>query len=88
MKSPVDSATDEQLIHRLKEGNASAIDEIYRRYAKKLYVLFRFTMHAANPEDLVHDVFLKVIESAHTFNPQKVSFVEITVQNCDSRSYL
>jgi DNA-directed RNA polymerase specialized sigma24 family protein len=88
MKNPMDSAADEQLIHRLREGKTSAIDEIYRRYAKKLYVLFRYTMHAANPEDLVHDVFLKVIESAHIFNPQKASFVEITVQKCDSRSYL
>lgn len=31
-------------------------------------------MYIKNPEDLVHDVFLRAIEKAHRFNPKKASF--------------
>lgn len=66
--------TDEQLIDRLKDGNTSAIDELYRRYAKKLFIFFKNIIHAPNPEDLVHDVFMRAIEKAYRFNPKKASF--------------
>lgn len=66
--------TDEQLIAQLEEGNAEALDELYRRYAKKLYVFLSNMMKAPDPEDMVHDVFIRVIEKAHQFNPRKASF--------------
>jgi RNA polymerase sigma-70 factor (ECF subfamily) len=66
--------TDEQLIVELKEGNASALNELYRRYAKKLYVFLSNVMKTPDPEDMVHDIFIRVIEKVHQFNPGKASF--------------
>lgn len=66
--------SDEQLLDRLKDGNSSALEELYRRYAKQLFLYFRHSMSAMNPEDLVHDVFGRVIENAQRFNPKKASF--------------
>ncbi len=66
--------TDEQLMERLKNGDKYSIDELYRRYGKKLYVFLSSVMKVPNPEDLVHDIFIRVIEKARQFNPKKASF--------------
>jgi RNA polymerase sigma-70 factor (ECF subfamily) len=66
--------TDEQLIMQLKEGNSNALDELYMRYAKKLYVFLSNLMKVPDPEDMVHDVFIRVIEKASQFDPGKASF--------------
>jgi RNA polymerase sigma factor (sigma-70 family) len=66
--------TDEQLMDQLRNGDRDSIDELYRRYAKKLYVYFSRMMKVPNPEDLVHDIFIRVIEKAKQFNPKKASF--------------
>lgn len=65
--------TDEQLIVQLKEGNANALNELYRRYAKKLYVYLSSVMKVSNPEDMVHDIFIRLIEKVDQFNPGKAS---------------
>jgi len=36
--------TDEQLIERLIEGDTTSLDELYSRYAKKLYVFIGYSM--------------------------------------------
>ena len=66
--------TDEQLIKRVQEGDAQALDNLYQRYSRPLYLYFRYSMRTADPEDLVHDVFLKVIRSARGFDSRKGSF--------------
>jgi RNA polymerase sigma-70 factor (ECF subfamily) len=66
--------TDEQLMDQLKSGDTASIDELYRRYAKKLYAFCSSLMAARNPEDLVHDVFMRVIERAQRYNQKKASF--------------
>lgn len=66
--------TDEHLMGQLREGDAESINELYRRYAKKLYVFLSNVMKVSNPEDLVHDIFIRVIEKARQFNPEKASF--------------
>ncbi len=66
--------TDEQLLALLKTGDRDAVDELYRRYAKKLHIFFSRVMKISSPEDLVHDVFVRVIEKAHQFDPRKASF--------------
>jgi RNA polymerase sigma-70 factor (ECF subfamily) len=69
--------TDEELIQQLQQGRAGALDQLYSRYAHRLYV---FCAHATrgsgagDAEDLVQDVFLRVIKSAHTFDPRRASF--------------
>jgi RNA polymerase sigma factor (sigma-70 family) len=73
----VDKANDEQLMARLQQGHTDALDELYRRYARKLYVFCNNVVRiqgAHDPEDLVQDVFVRVIKAAHTFDPQKASF--------------
>ena len=65
--------TDEQLIAQLKEGNANALNELYRRYAKKLYVFLSHMLKVPDPEDMVHDIFIRVVEKVHQFNPRKAS---------------
>lgn len=54
--------TDEQLMDQLKSGDTASIDELDRRNAKKLYAFCGSLISARNPEDLVHDVFMRVLE--------------------------
>jgi RNA polymerase sigma-70 factor (ECF subfamily) len=71
----VTGLTDEQLMVQLQQGNTGALDELYRRYAKSLYAFCHNLAPASHePEDLVQDVFLRVIRSPHTFDPQRASF--------------
>jgi RNA polymerase sigma-70 factor (ECF subfamily) len=65
---------DEQLIAQLQEGSRHSLDELYRRYSRPLFVFIRHSLQAEDPEDIVHDVFMRVIEKAHRFNPKKASF--------------
>ena len=69
--------TDEQLMEQLQQGRTEALDELYRRYARRLYAFCANTMRSQtshDPEDLVQDVFVRIIKSAHTYNPDKASF--------------
>ncbi|MFC1554543.1 RNA polymerase sigma factor [candidate division KSB1 bacterium] len=66
--------TDDILLERLKKGETEAVDELYRRYSGKLYVFFNSGIHPSNPEDHVHDIFIKIIKKAEKFNPRKASF--------------
>jgi len=66
--------TDEQLVERLKKGKSRALDELYRRYATPLFAFCNSLTRAGDPEDIVHDVFMRVIESADAFNPDRASF--------------
>jgi RNA polymerase sigma-70 factor (ECF subfamily) len=73
----VSQRTDEQLIELVQQGQTGALDELYARYAAKLYAFCFYTMRARcqeDAEDLVQDVFVRVIRSAHTFNPRRASF--------------
>jgi RNA polymerase sigma-70 factor (ECF subfamily) len=71
------TVTDEQLIVALLEGRTAALDELYARYARRLYVFCDHTLDTSDPqeaEDVVQDVFMRVIRAAHTFDPRKASF--------------
>lgn len=66
--------TDEQLVEQLKKGKTRALDKLYRRYAKSLYAFCANITRSKDPEDVVHDVFTRVIEAIENFNPEKASF--------------
>lgn len=69
--------TDEACMERLQQGQTEALDELYQRYARKLYAFCHNTLRSSKPhaaEDLVQDVFVRVIKGAHTFDPRKASF--------------
>ncbi len=69
--------SDEQLIEILLQGQTAALDALYERYSRKLFVFCDHTFgtgDAQEAEDLVQDVFIRVIKAAHTFDPTKASF--------------
>jgi len=66
--------TDEQLMEQLRSGETDAIDELYQRYARTLYAFCYSITRSEAAEDLVHDVFMRVITAARRFNPGKASF--------------
>jgi RNA polymerase sigma-70 factor (ECF subfamily) len=70
----MDHMTDEQLVESLNRGDIRAIEELYRRWAKKLFLYFRHTLRTPDPEDLVHDVFLRVVEHSGRFDPGRALF--------------
>jgi RNA polymerase sigma-70 factor (ECF subfamily) len=74
---PTKALSDEQLIEFLLQGQTAALDELYERYARKLFVFCDHTLGSGNPqdaEDLVQEIFMRVIKAAHTFDPTKASF--------------
>ena len=73
----MDKLTDERLMELLKRGETRALDELYRRHARKLFAFFRSASSLHNRqdvEDAVHDVFMRVIKGAANFDPSKASF--------------
>ena len=60
--------SDEQLITDLLQGQTTALDELFVRYARKLFVFCDNTLgtgDSQDAEDLVQDVFIQVIKAAH-----------------------
>ena len=66
--------TDEQLMERLKKGDGEPLDELYGRYSRKLYAFCYSMTRSGDTEDLVHDVFMRVIKEARGFKEEKASF--------------
>jgi RNA polymerase sigma-70 factor (ECF subfamily) len=72
----VSALSDEQLMQQLQQGRTGALDALYSRYASKLYL---FCLNATrssgqDAEDLVQEVFVRVIRAARAFNPERASF--------------
>lgn len=54
--------TDEALILAVRKGEIRAFDELYRRYADRLFgYLLRYVRDRAEAEDLLQDVFMTVL---------------------------
>lgn len=66
--------TDEQLVESIRRGKTSALDELYARYARSLYAFCASMTRAREPEDMVHDIFVRLIERIDRFHPHKASF--------------
>lgn len=59
-----DLPTEAQLVMRLKSGDVKAFDELYGRYAGRLYAFgFRYLKSREDTEELVQSVFLKLWET-------------------------
>ena len=67
------SATDAELVRRLARGQRAAFDVLYERYSSRLFAyLLRMTGgRHERAEDLLHDVFVDVLEGAAGFDPQR-----------------
>lgn len=67
------NGSDEELITLLQKGDATAFDELYRRYGQKMFGYF-YKMLWRNKElaeDFTQDLFLKLIRKNETFNSSK-----------------
>jgi RNA polymerase sigma-70 factor (ECF subfamily) len=62
--------TDEELISLLTQGGQSAFDELYVRYSKQMFNFFfrMFRYNREKAEDMLHDLFLKIIEKPESFD--------------------
>jgi RNA polymerase sigma factor (sigma-70 family) len=62
------SQTDHELMTAVARGNLASMSEIYNRRHRALYrFFFRLTGRQATSEDLVHEVFLRMIRYRHTY---------------------
>ena len=64
-----DAERDDALLDRLaRTGDARAFDVLYRRHTGRLYATaWRLTGDADAAADLVHDAWVRAVESAHVF---------------------
>ena len=84
MTEPTD--LDYALLRRLARGEEAALTELVRRHQRRLYhIAYRLLRDPLEAEDAVQEVFLKVYENAHRFEPKaKVSawLHRITANHC------
>jgi RNA polymerase sigma-70 factor, ECF subfamily len=66
--------TDEELVEKMIRGDETAFSEIYIRKQPPIH---RFVLHMTNSqaaaEDISQEVFIALIETAHTFNASRAS---------------
>jgi RNA polymerase sigma-70 factor (ECF subfamily) len=65
--------SDEDLMSLLAKGGQSAFDELYKRYSKPMLNFFYRLLDRdrARAEDMLHDLFLKIIERPELYDPDK-----------------
>jgi RNA polymerase sigma factor (sigma-70 family) len=62
------AVTDEQLIQWVADGDTSCLATLFERHYKAVYQFcLQMTRHPAESEDLVQDVFIKILRKAGTF---------------------
>lgn len=62
------AVTDEQLIQWVANGDSSCLATLFERHHRSVYrFCLQMTRHRAQSEDLVQDVFLKLLKSASSF---------------------
>lgn len=62
--------TDEQLMLAYQKGDAQAFEVLLTRYKKRIHdFLYRFLNQKQNVEEAFQEVFLRVIQSAHSYIP-------------------
>lgn len=64
--------SEEQLMTAYQQGDANALDSIYRLMQKPLYsFIFRYTRDEQLSIDIVQDTFMKLQDHKQKFDPQK-----------------
>ena len=65
----MDSISDNALILQLKDGQTDKLGLLFERYNKGLYGFFyRLTSDSDASEDLVQNVFIKILKYKHTYH--------------------
>jgi RNA polymerase sigma-70 factor, ECF subfamily len=63
-----DSQSDTALVARVKDGDASAFEQIVRQHARQVFVFaLRITKCREDAEDITQEVFLKAFRKLHEF---------------------
>lgn len=63
MKKKLSVYSENELVSMLKEGNESALEELFRRFEQKVFAYaFRFTRSKELAEETLQDIFIKVWE--------------------------
>jgi RNA polymerase sigma-70 factor (ECF subfamily) len=72
-KKNYSTKSDEELMLLLTKGGQSAFDELYKRYSKPLLNFFYRMLNSdrEKAEDMLHDLFLKIIEKPESFDGNK-----------------
>lgn len=72
MDKSLQNETDEWLVEAIAQRNSAAFAVLYDRYGQRMYRYFyrMFWQDAAKSEDFAQDLFLKIIEKAHTFRKE------------------
>jgi RNA polymerase sigma-70 factor (ECF subfamily) len=70
LKKTYNNKTDEELMSLLTKREQLAFDELYNRYSKPMLNFFFRLLNndRAKAEDLLHDLFLKIIENPQSFD--------------------
>jgi RNA polymerase sigma-70 factor (ECF subfamily) len=62
------AVTDEQLIQWVADGDSSCLATLFERHHRAVYrFILQITRHRTQSEDLVQDVFLKILRKAKSF---------------------
>ena len=62
---------DKELVTHFKEGSQLAFEELYTRYKDRLMYFCRRSMKdETSSEDIVHDIFLQLLETSDGLNPE------------------
>ena len=67
-------AGDEQLIARVSQRDKRAFGLLYDRYAQPVYAMAVHLLGSADAEEIVQEVFLRLWNRAHQFDPSRGSF--------------
>lgn len=68
--NPLQNVTDEALMRTVQEGQVALLGELFERYHRPVFqFLARTTGDAALAEDLVQEVFVRILKYRHTFDP-------------------
>lgn len=72
-KKKTNEHSDEELMCALMRKDHDALDELYRRYYQKINAFFyrAFNGDADKAADFLQDIFIKLIDKAELFNPEK-----------------
>ncbi len=72
-------------LERLRSGDATAVGDLYDRYAKTaLGLALKIVRDAEEAEDIVHDAFMAVVERAHQYQAERgtvAAWLLTTVRN-------
>lgn len=66
--SPAAALTDVDLVAGIRQGNRQLLNELYNRYAGKIYYkCLSMVKDGTLAQDLAHDVFIKVVTNLHKY---------------------